>query len=222
MTCFIAGMALLVAAQSPAGADQSDREPSVRPIAWEVRFEYLTPRRIEVRADAGRPSQIYWYLVYTAVNTSSTTQRFFPVFELVTDDLRVISTDMGISPLVFDAIRERHRKTHPDLVHPTEAIGALRTGEGYARQSVAIWRSGELTENRFRIYVGGLSGEARVVPNPAYDADRPEEANEGSASINPRYFTLRKTLELRYVLPGSDRARLTAQPQLERSHWIMR
>jgi len=40
--------------------------------------------------------------------------------------------------------------------------------------------------------------------------------------LNPRYFTLRKTLEIRYTLPGSPQARPGAQPQRDEVRWIMR
>jgi len=219
---------MLLAVQS--GPDVgSGPEPAPYPISWEFRFEYLTPRRIEVQLAGQARPQVFWYLVYTVTNVSSTTQRFFPTIQLVTEDLKVIDTDVGISPLVFAAIRERHKQTHPDLVHPTEVIGELRSGEGYARQSVAIWRSGELPGNRFRVYVAGTSGEARVVANPAFDPQRPEtqtvrgeDGREREVAVNPRYFTLRKTLELTYLLPGSEHTRHLAEPVLERSRWVMR
>ena len=138
-------------------------------------------------------------------------------------------TDMGISPLVFDAIKERHKLTHPYLAHPTRAIGDLRTGGDYARESVAIWRAGDLIAKEFVIYVAGLSGEARILRNPAYDPDKPEtktivaeDGREREVTVNPKYFTLRKTLELRYALPASERARPQIEPRFDGARWIMR
>jgi hypothetical protein len=168
-------------------------------------------------------------MLYTVTNTSDTTQYFYPTFELVTEDLRVIDTDVGISPLVFEAIRERHRITHKYLVPPTKAIGDLRTGADYARESVAIWRAEDISLAEFTIYVAGLSGEARVLRNPAYDPDQPEtkavvgaDGREREVTVNPRYFTLRKTLQLRYTLPASEEARAQVEPRLEEARWIMR
>ncbi len=202
-------------------------EPSRVPISWEFDFRYVEPRRIEVTTRAGR--QTYWYLLYTVVNRSGATQTFHPTFELVTQDLRVLSTDKGISATVFEAIRERHQRTHPYLVHPTRAIGDLRVGDDYAIESVAIWRASDVGVNRFTIYVAGLSGEARAVPNPAFDPEKPESiespAEPGAArpaADNPRFFTLRKTLELSYLLPGSDEALRGADAHLSRARWILR
>jgi hypothetical protein len=220
---------LLTGAQEQEPVVGTGPEPSPTPISWELEFRYLHPRRIEVQlAGADKPA-VFWYMVYTAVNTSSTTQRFYPTFELVTDDLRVIETDMGISPIVFDAIRERHKLTHPYLTHPTKAIGDLRVGEDYALESVAIWRADDLKAEKFTIYVAGLSGEARVLRNPAYDRDQPEnttivtpDGREREVRVNPKYFTLRKTLELRYALPASEQARPQIEPQFAGARWIMR
>jgi hypothetical protein len=198
-------------------------EPSRTPVSWEVEFRYIEPRRIE----AG--GQVYWYLVYTAVNTSSVTQRFFPTFQLVTEDLKVIDTDMGIPRGVFDAIAAQHKATHPHLLHPVEAIGDLPAGEDNGRESVAIWRATDVDVNAFSIFVAGLSGETRVIRNPAHDRGKPEsmkvkgdDGRERDVIVNPRFFTLRKTLELQYALPGSADARRYSGLELRRARWVMR
>jgi hypothetical protein len=200
-------------------------EPAPTPISWELEFRHDNPpKRIDVQGPGGLVT--YWYLPYTAINRSAATQRFFPTFQLVTADLKVVDTDTGISALVFEAIAERHRITHKYLTHPTQAIGDLRAGEDNARQSVAIWRDVDLTGARFQIFVGGLSGEARLVANPAYDPQKPERIpapdGRGDLLVNPKFFTLRKTLELTYVLPGSEATRDQASPVLERVRWVMR
>jgi len=203
--------------------------PSPTPVSWQLEFKYVPPRRIAVKVAGSQRPRIYWYMLYTVVNNSGATRYFYPTFELVTDDLRVIPTDTGISPIVFDAIRERHKLAFKYLVPPSRAIGALRVGDDYARESVAIWRADDIDTETFTIYVSGLSGEARIMRNPAYKPGVPETRMvrsalgiERSVSVNPRYFTLRKTLELRYVLPASQRYRDYIEPRLLRSRWIMR
>ena len=142
----------------------------------------------------------------------------------MTEDLRVIDTDMGISPTVFNHIKERHRITHPDLIDPNRAIGALLTGDDNARETVAVWRNANLKVNKFHVYVAGLSGETRIIRNPAFDPTRPDDGLAGGTERpkNPRFFTLRKTLEIEYTLPGSHHAREQAEPVRERARWIMR
>jgi len=204
-------------------------QPSATPISWEFEFTYLDPRRIEVLVPGQAQPEVFWYMVYTVSNTSRAAQRFFPMFQIVTEDLRVYDTDIDINPLVFEAIRERHRITHPELVSPTKAIGALLSGRDNGRESVAIWRQIDLSQASFRVYVAGLSGETRFVPNPVHDATRPqaevvidEDGREREIVVNPEYFTLRKTLEIRYTLPGSPQSRQNVLPQRETSRWIMR
>jgi len=227
MLSLLATMILLGPAQSAAPRADEGPMPAAHPISWELRFEYLAPRRIEVQTAGSDHPVVFWYMVYTAINTSNTTRRFHPTFQLVTEDLRVFNTDSGISPIVFDAIRERHKLTHPDLVHPTQAIGDLRRGQGYARQSVAIWRDVDIRGNHFIIYVAGLSGEARIVANPTYQPTEPQAAaadskDSSALADNPKYFTLRKTLEIRYLLSGSPASRRSADPVRESTRWIMR
>lgn len=197
-------------------------EPSPTAVTWELDFKYVNPpRRIEVGGDT------YWYLVYTATNRSSATQRFFPRFQLVTEDLRVIETDMGINAAVFEAIKQRHKQTHPYLVSPTKAVGDIKIGDDNAIESVAIWRNVDLNVNEFKILAGGLSGETRLIRNPAFDPSKPETPPSAAtepkgAESNPRFFTLRKTLEVGYRVAGSERTRSAAEPTLEYARWIMR
>lgn len=214
---------LALAPAAPTGDVGAGPAPAPAPVSWQLELTFLDPRRIEIGGE------VYWYVVYTVTNPSRHAQRFFPTFQIVTEDLRVIDTDMGISAAVFDAIAERHKVTHKYLVHPTKAIGALLSGDDHARESVAIWRAVDLTANNFRIYVAGLSGETRLVPNPAYDPDKPETATAPGPDgrpretrVNPRNFTLRKTLEIRYTLPGSSGARTRAEPQRTEVNWVMR
>lgn len=223
-------IALLLVFQVPAREAEPGTGPAPAPvpIAWEFEFKALDPRRIEVALPGQPAPEEFWYVVYTVVNTSETTQRFFPTFQIVTEDLNVIDTDLGISPLVFEAIRQRHRLTHKFLVSPTEAIGDLKSGEDHARESVAIWRNVDLKGNRFSIFVAGLSGETRLVPNPSHDPTLPEtrivrkDGFEQEVTVNPRMFTLRKTREIAYQLPGSRQPGTPSEPRRAYERWIMR
>lgn len=217
---------LLTFAAAP--QDAVDRhKPSSVSVSWELGFDFLDLRRIQMRSPDGE-THTYWYMIYTATNTSGQTQHFFPIFEIVTEDLRSTPSDMGISPLVFEAIRERHRLTHPYLVHPTQAIGDIRSGEDNAIESVAIWPEIDLDVNQFKVFVGGLCGEKETMPNPAYDPSRPEtmtvteDGRERVVTVNPRQFTLRKTLEVPYTFPGAAATRSRVEPVRGKIRWIMR
>lgn len=207
----------------------SVRAPSPIPISWEIDFKFEDLRRMEVQLPGEDEPQIYWYLVYTATNTSVRTVRFVPTMQLVTEDLQVLKPDRGISKLVFDKIKALYATKYPYLVHPTPALGDLLTGDDNARESVAIWRQFDLKVNHFTLYVAGLSGETRFVRNPAYDPSKPEtkkvvgpDGHEREVDVNPRNFALRKTLEIRYALPGSPQMRPLVEPKRLGVRWIMR
>jgi hypothetical protein len=209
------------------GAVGEGPEPAPHSISWEFDFRYLDLRRIDIQL--GGRTEAYWYMPYTVINTSPDTQRFFPQFEIVTETLHVALADVGIPRAVYDAIRERHRITHKYLAHPTKAIGPLRSGADNAIESVAVWRAEDLNVNEFTLYIAGLSGESRLVPNPAYDPAAPQTktvagptGRQQEITVNPRTFTLRKTLAISYTLPGSPAARGWTEPQPNQVSWIMR
>ena len=229
VTILCSAVVSVVAAQESQEPVGVGPKPSPTAISWEFDFKYVPPRRIEVRLPGSDKPEVFWYMLYTVTNTSNNTQYFYPTFELLTDALKVIPTDIGINPIVFNAIKERHKLTHQYLVPPSKAIGELRSSDDYARESVAIWRASDINVTEFKIYVAGLSGEARVVKNPVYDPQAPEtkaietaDGRELEITVNPKYFTLRKTLQLDYKFQASERARREMQPQLENACWIMR
>ena len=221
MLSSILSLALLAAAAQVSTEVGDGPEPAPVLVAWQLEFEFLSePLRIDVPG-----SGTYWYMVYRVTNPEPRTQNFFPIIEVVTADMRVIPTDMGISPAVFAAIKKRHAQVFPYLVSPNKVLGPLQTGADYARESVAIWRDVDLTSSEFKIYVAGLSGESRLVPNPAYDPAKPESGprtGERAEGGNPRHFTIRKTLEIRYTLPGSFAGRAQVAPVRTETRWVMR
>jgi hypothetical protein len=207
-------MSLFVAQGLPPDAGTGP-EPSPTPMSWELDIRFVDPQRIEVQLPGERRSRVYWYMLYTVVNRGQSAQRWHPTFEIVTDNFNVIQADVGVSPLVYEAIAARHKLTHPYLRTPVEAIGTLRVGEDNAVESVAVWPRLDPGVESFRVYVEGLSGETRYVPNPALPQD-------AAAAEKPDFFTLRKTLEIRYTLPGSPRARAIAEPARVGVRWVLR
>ena len=226
LTPWVLWLAFAPAADTKVGAGP---QPSATPLSWELDIKFLDPKRIELQLPGSDRPVVYWYGVYTVINNTGRSQRFAPLFQIVTADLRVLDTDMGITPLVFDAIAERHHVTHPYLVDPVKAWGALLTGEDNARESVAIWRQVDLTLNDFAVYIAGLSGETQLVRNPVYKPEQPEmrkiagpDGREREVLVNPKHFTLRKTLEIRYTLPGSPKTGFEAVPERGDTRWVMR
>lgn len=217
---------LWAAAIEDAGAGPA---PASAVTNWEFEFDFLDPQRIEYW-EAGMPRpEVYWYIVYTVRNPSRRAERFFPIFQIVTREMQVVDTDVAVNLKVFDAIRAQRRTMHEDLTPPTKAIGALLSGDDNARESVAIWRDVDLGTTDFSVFVAGLSGETQTISNPAYRPGESEairvmgrSGEERSVAVNPRVFTLRKTLEIRYALPGSASGRARGIPQRHDVRWVMR
>jgi hypothetical protein len=171
-------------------------------------------------------------MLYKVTNNTGRERIFFPTFEVVyqtSDALGSVEADMGINPAVFAAIKKQHAKGHPFLVEPVRAIGRLLQGEDNAVTGVAIWPAFDDRADRFSIYVAGLSGQTQLVPNPAYDPDLPETQSQTlpdgttiALTLNPRLFTLRKTLKIDYHLPGDPLSHRSVKP-VETAHaWVMR
>jgi len=212
-----------------AGVALAVPEPGEVPKNWELRFEYLDPQRIAVQLPGEDVPRTYWYVVYTVTNESGQAIQFLPSFELMTDTMKVYPSEIGVHPAVYEAIKKRHRKTHPFMTEPVRMIGRLLHGEDNARDSVAVWADFDPHASRFTVFGGGLSGETRQVRNPLHNASKPEVAMEempdGSTLetvVNPKHFTLRKTLVIRYEFPGAESTRDRSKPRGRPHTWIMR
>ncbi len=227
---FLLPAMMLMTTLDPPASRAADRpKPSPIAIAWEIEFKFVDLQRIEIKSRETGEMEIYWYMVYTATNLSDRAQHFFPMFKIVTEDLTATESDMGLDPLIFKAIKERYRKTYPYLVPPIKAIGNLMSGDDNARESVAIWPQIDLDVNNFSVFVAGLSGERRFMRNPQYDSSKPETVvvtdaagQKRERTVNPKFFTLRKTLEIPYHLPGSPDTRGRSEPRRGQPRWIMR
>jgi len=204
----------------PAVAVQPDskqvREPSVVPVSWQLRFRFEDPRRVSVFLPGRTEPVVYWYMLYRVENPGPVEVDFLPRFELVTDTLKRVPSQIRVSPEAFRAIQRR--SGNPLLVPPERAVGRLLCGRENARHSVAIWPDFDPQARGFRIYVGGLSGESRRVPNPAFDPSKVE------SETNKRYYVVFKTLEIPYKLPAGPATRMEVRPvrESDEQRWIMR
>jgi hypothetical protein len=191
-------------------------QPALAPASWELRFRYEDPQRISVLLPGRKEAEVYWCMLYRVENPTGQEVDFYPSFELVTDTLQVIPSEIRVSPEAFRAIQRR--SGDPLLLPPETAIGRLLRGRDRARHGVAIWRDVDPSVRSFTVYVAGLSGEVMRVRNPAFDPEQPE------SDANKRYFVLRKTLAIPYKLPGGTSLRAFAQPERVTgdAKWIMR
>lgn len=203
--------------------------PGIAPRSWQLEFEFEDPRRLHIQLPGEKTPRIYWYMLYTVTNNSNRDVEFMPRFEIVTDKLQVLPTDVTADPAVFSAIKKIHHKDHPFLLEPLEIMGKLLQGADNAKDSVAIWQDFAPLARQFTIFVGGLSGESVTLPNPAYDPTKQEfvvkelpGGIQDKVPVNPRRFVLYKTLSIPYRLPGDSETRRQAEPVRGTVEWLMR
>jgi len=213
-------------------------EPARAPVSWELTIRFQDPQRVSVIVPSeaepvvqlketganltrvvvpGKAEPVvYWYMLYTVENPSDQEVDFYPEFQLVTNTLRVVPSEVQVSPEAFRAIQRR--SGDPLLLPPERVIGKLLRGKDRARHSVAIWKDFDPKATSFTVFVSGLSGEMKRVKNPAFDASKPE------SRTNERYFTFRKTLSIPYKFPGSAATRDRVSPErlADKQQWIMR
>jgi hypothetical protein len=158
-------------------------KPSPYPTTWELKFEHSIPKRIVVRLPDG--PHPYWYMTYSVTNNTDQEQTFFPYFEILTEDGKLIRSDKNVAQTVFDSIKARENKK---FLEPEWKIeGTIRIGEDQTRDGVAIWPEPAPRLGHFSIFVGGLSGESATVNGPD---DKP--------------VILRKTLQLNFHIRGDE------------------
>lgn len=204
-------------------------EPSVVPKSWTLEFDYVDPQPITVQLPGYAKPRKFWYMLYTVTNNTGREVQFLPRFELMTNTMRVVPGDPGVHPMVFEAIKKLHRPTHPFLVEPVKIMGKVLQGEDNAKSSVVIWPQFDIKANRFTVYAGGLSGESVLMRNPNYQrgkleyaVKKPRNGSEIRIAVNPKFFTLRKTMAIEYVLPGDAKTRAQARVGRLGTRWVMR
>jgi hypothetical protein len=191
-----------VAAWSPQAKAQVP-VPSIYPVTWQLKFEYGKPARIVVNVPGKSTPQAYWYMPFSVTNTTDRERMYFPVFELVTEEGKILRSDKSVPVAVVNEIRKQqgNRFLQPLI----QTAGELRLGDDETKYSAAVWAEPDLRMGHFSILVSGLSGESTTVKN-AKDED----------------VVLRKTLQLNFfirgdeVYPGEDEVNANALL------WIMR
>lgn len=190
--------------------------PSAAPVSWELTFRFQEPEKVSVVVPGKAEPVVYWFMLYSVENPSDQEVEFYPTFELVTNTLQVIQSEVRVSPEAFRAVERRAED--PLLLTPERVLGKLLRGEDRARHSVAIFKDFDPKATSFTIFVGGLSGEVRREKNPAFDTSKPE------SETNKRYFVFRKTLAIPYRFPGSQVTRRSVTPErlADKQQWLMR
>lgn len=217
MLKLLATLILCLAPQSRPAEDYiTATQPSLAPVSWELKFRFQDPQRVSVVVPGQKEPVLYWYLLYTVENAGKQEVDFYPQFDLVTDTLRVVPSEIKVSPEAFKAIQRR--ANDPLLLTPEKVVGRLQRGADRARHGVAIFRDFDPKAKAFTVFAAGLSGEVKRVKNPGFDSKKPE------SDKNPRYIVLRKTLAIPYKFPGGETNRSQSIPErvVDGLKWEMR
>lgn len=186
-------------------------EPSVYPIAWELKFKHGLPKRVAVKVPGKDVPQPYWYMTYTVTNDTGKEQDFLPDFQMVANDGKIHPADKNIPLAAFQAIRKREGN---DLLQSAIQIaGPLHQGEDQAKDGVAIWEEPLARMSSFSIYVGNLSGEFVQMKDDKGAAIKDAEGKQ---------IILRKTLELNFVVWGDEVRPDTDEVHDKPERWVMR
>jgi hypothetical protein len=179
----LAGLALVLALALPLRADYPQCSPY--PVSWELTLTHSDPKRILVQGPGDSNPQPYWYVTYHVINNTDRDRvLFYPSFEMVLEDGRVIRSDMGIAPAVFDAIKQHERLKY--LQSQDTIGGELLQGDDQSKDGVAIWPEPRLRMGTFTIFMSGFWGESATV------------------KVGDNDVTLHKTLQLTYHLDSDE------------------
>ncbi|MFI5381607.1 MAG: hypothetical protein ACHRHE_20105, partial [Tepidisphaerales bacterium] len=137
------------------------------------------------------------------------------VFELMTEPGDVIRSDKDIPDSVLTEIRIREKNR--GLLTVNQIAGPLRVGVDQARDGVAVWKEPMIEMGRFKIFVGGLSGEAAILKD-----DKGVDVQKTTADGKKEPVVLWKSFMMEYLMLGDD-VRPGHDPlELVSEDWVMR
>lgn len=182
-------------------------EPDAVPKRWQLDCEVgeLRVTTFETK-DAG--AKAYFYLTYRVVNNSTADQLFAPAFDLMTDDGQIIRSGRDIPAEVTKHVLGL--LDEPLLLDQIGIIGPMLQGKENSKRGVVIWPAEQLRSEDLTIFAAGFSGETRAVST--IDTKTGKELKS----------LLRKTLMLRYKMPGTVDKKGNDPFPLVEQRWILR
>jgi hypothetical protein len=180
-------------------------EPSPVPRRWQLDVECAPLRTIVLNVNGQDRS--YWYLAYKVTNNSKSDVLLAPMWELSTDSGKVARSGREVPVGVTREIM--NRLDNPYIEDQIGIVGNLLRGPENAKEGVVVWPATELHLSDVRIYGAGFSGENATVEIPGPDGKLEKKV-------------LRKTLMLRYLMPGDVTPGDGVEYTPDQSQWIMR
>jgi hypothetical protein len=180
-------------------------EPSPIPKRWQLDIMPSPLRWIVLNTEQGpRP---FYFMTYKVTNNSPVDLLFAPVFELATNDQDVLRSGRDVPVSVTNELLERLR--NPYLQDQIAIVDNLLRGEENAKEGLVIWPVPADHLNEVVVYAAGFSGETTTLELPGKDG-------------TPEKKVLRKTLMLRYRMPGDLSPDRGGEFEPHEVRWIMR
>lgn len=190
-------------------ADHAAPTPDAVTHHWQFDFQYSTPDTIAIQ-NADGTTDWYWYMTYRVANLDEEELFFDPNIQIQDNTGRIVTANLGVGNRVFNAVRNHVQD--PLLVSPLEVPGRILQGQDYARRSVIIWKdSGEDTD-AFKVYIGGIYGESKIVADPStgepimvpvIDAITGEPRTDADGEPMMQPLLVHRTKMLHYTTPGT-------------------
>ena len=204
-------------------ADDESRSQrlSDTPVTWQIDFQPLgVIRPITVTLPGEDNPRTFWYLRYRVTNETGQDRQFIPSFDLCTNTGQLFTDRTAVPKAVYDAIKKLHNQ--PLLESLAEVTGQLLEGEDNAKDGVAIWPDIDPAAGKLEVYIGGLSGDQRLLKLPMTVTMTRRLPNGESVTVKTDEVILHRTMRLIYDLPGEAAARKTTPALLLNKRWMMR
>jgi len=193
---FVGSLGLVADASASSSAVQS----AARRIAKDLDFT-STELRLFKDPDSGLH---YWYFTYEVENNTGRDLRFAPRIELLIDDGRIVGQGDGVPGSVTGQIKEY--LGNPLLEDQFEILGEVMQGKPHAKSGLVVFKAEDLNPTELRVFVQGLSRESERRPHPKTGEP----------------VTLRKALQLDYLVPGDPKPVGTESYPIVSRGWIFR
>jgi hypothetical protein len=179
---------------------------------WTLEIRYEQPQQMVMPWGLNGESR-FWYMIVTVTNRTGHDVDFYPKCDLLTDTFQLVPAGQGVTPAVFEAIKQRHQAQYPFLESLQTVGNRILEGEDNAKDIAIIWQDFDVRALGFKVFISGLSNETAVVPNPVV-VDK--------ATGRPVPVYLRKTLQLTYALRGDPALRSSVEVVYKGQDWVMR
>jgi hypothetical protein len=189
-------------------------EPAIVPAAgqWTVNAMFTHPQQIVLRAGPQEKAERFWYTILTITNKTGEDIEFYPRCDLMTDTFHILPASKGVSPTVFELIKQRHQRKYRFLENLEQAGNRILQGEDNTKDLAVIWPDFDAQAKGVKVFIAGLSNETAMVTHPV-------AKDENGQAVK---VFLRKTLELNYTVKGDPALRSDLDLSYVDKRWVMR